>query len=130
MNHVSFPVEQILGSCQEHIVWLEKSNTAGFIEIQCCLINSQHTAECKYGYFQDFQFAPNDLANWKTPLLSRQREKTLETGDRVLRMVNSALFETFHEHQGYANILIWYHRRTGQYGFQFCPSVRHGIKLS
>ncbi|MDZ7969749.1 MAG: hypothetical protein RM368_33200 [Nostoc sp. DedSLP03] len=124
MDHVPFPIEQILNSCQEQIIWLEQFNTSGFIEIQCCLIKGKHTAKCKYGYFQDFQFAPNDLANWKTPLLSR-RSEILETRDQVLKTLNSALFETCHQQQGYANILIRYHRRTGQYGLQFCPSIRY-----
>ncbi|WP_322728280.1 hypothetical protein [Nostoc sp. ChiQUE01b] len=128
MQYVCFPIEQILNSCQEHITRLERSDTPGFIKIQCCLIKGQHTAECKYGYFQDFQFAPNDLANWKTPLLSR-RQEILENPGQVLRMLNSALFETFHQQQGYANIMIWRRQQTGQYGFEFSPSIRHGIKL-
>ncbi|MDZ8184998.1 MAG: hypothetical protein RMX96_09105 [Nostoc sp. ChiSLP02] len=128
MEHVPFPIKQILDSCQQHIVWLEQSNTAGFIEIQCCLIKGQHTAECKYGYFQNFQFAPNGLANWKIPLLSR-RQEILENPDQVLRTLNSALFETCHVQQGYANILIWCRKQTGKYGFEFSPSIRHGLKL-
>ncbi len=128
---MNIPIEQILNSCEDHIVKLQQSNTTGFIEIRCCPIKGQYKAECQYGYFENFLIAPEDLAIWKTPLLPRRRE-TLETVDQVLTMLNGALYETFHLQQGHANIMMWHRGQNGQYGqygFQFCPSIVHGIKL-
>ncbi|WGV24856.1 hypothetical protein [Halotia branconii] len=131
MDSLCLPIEQILDSCEDHVARLQQSNTAGFIEIQCCPIRGQYKTKCQYGFYRNFLIAPEDLAVWKTPPLLRQRE-TLETVDQVMTMLNSALFETFHLQQGHANILIWHREQRsqyGQYGFQFCPSIVHGIKL-
>ncbi|NWF58147.1 MAG: hypothetical protein HXY43_02200 [Fischerella sp.] len=120
-------VEKILDYCERRIAGFQQSNHTGLIEIRCCPYQGQYKVECRCGDYQYFPIAREDLAVWNTPPLSRQRE-TLETVEQVLAKLNSALFETFRLQQGYATILILHSADNGRYGFQFWPSVVHGIK--
>lgn len=128
MDSLQFPTEPIISFCKHYIAKLQQSNTTGCIEIQCYLVQGHYKVECKCGYFQNFLIAPEDLTNWKTLPLPKRREP-LETIDKVLTLLNSALFETFYEYQGHANIMICHRGKNHQYGFQFCPSIIHGIKF-
>ncbi|WP_414566090.1 MULTISPECIES: hypothetical protein [unclassified Anabaena] len=129
MDNSYLPFELILDPCKQHLAKLQQSNTTGLIEIHSRLIQGQYKIECKYGYFQNFLIAPKDLADWKTFSLPKLR-KHLETEAQVLTMLNSALFETVHQYQGYASIIIYHCGKNNQYEFQFRPSLVHGVKLS
>lgn len=120
-------VENFLNYCEKRIARFQQVNNTGFIEIRCCPSQGQYKVECRCGDVQNFLIPTEDLAVWKTTPLSRQRE-TLETVEQVLAKLNSALFETFCLQQGYATIVIWHRGHDSQYGFQFSPSVVHGIK--
>lgn len=120
-------VERILDHCEQKIARFQQSNNTGLMEIRCYPNQGQYKVECWCGDFQNFLITPEDLAVWKTTPLSRQREN-LETLERVLAKLDSALFETFCLQQGYATIVIRHRGQDRQYGFLFCPSVIHGIK--
>ena len=120
-------VEQILGSCEQQIARFQQANNTGLIEIQCSFSQGHYKVECRCGDFQNFLILPEDLATWKTTPLSRQREN-LETVEQVLAKLDSALFETFRLQQGYAIIVIRRRGHDGKYGFQFSPSIVHGIQ--
>ncbi|MDZ8053613.1 MAG: hypothetical protein RMX68_007535 [Aulosira sp. ZfuVER01] len=127
MDGLCLPIEQILGSCKQHIARLEQSNTTGFIEIQCRPNQGQYKVECRRGDVQNFPITSEDIVVWDAPTLPQQREP-MQTSENVLVLLNSALFDTFRKHQGYATIVIFYREHDGRYGFQFMPSVIHGIK--
>ncbi|MGI2907238.1 hypothetical protein [Tolypothrix sp. VBCCA 56010] len=120
-------VEQILGSCEQQIARFQQANNTGLIEIQCSLSQGHYKVECRCGDFQNFLISPKDLAVWKTTPLSRQRED-LKTVEQVLAKLDSALFETFCLQQGYATIVIRHRGHDSRYGFEFSPSIIHGIK--
>ncbi|AKG20410.1 hypothetical protein [Calothrix sp. 336/3] len=121
-------VEAFLNYCEQRIARFQQANNTGLLEILCSLdYRGYGKVECRCGDFQHFLISPEDLAIWKTHPLSRQREN-LETIEQVLAKLDSALFETFCLQQGYATILAWYRGQDGLYGFQFSPSIVHGIK--
>jgi hypothetical protein len=122
------PIKDILRSCGEHMAMPRKSNITGFMEIRCSPFKGQYKAECQYGYVRDFLLPLEDLANWKAPLLSKRREN-LANVNEVLTMLNSALFDTFQQQQGYANIVICQRQQDSQYGLIYCPSILQGIKV-
>ncbi|MDF5725826.1 MAG: hypothetical protein PUP91_36350 [Rhizonema sp. PD37] len=121
------PVENFLNYCEKRIARFQQVHDTGLIEIRCCPNQGQYKVECRCGDVQNFVIQPEDLAIWKTVPLSRQREN-LETVEQVLAKLNSALFETICLQQGYATIVILHRGRDSQYGFEFLPSVIHGIK--
>ena len=120
-------VEIFLNYCEKRIARFQQANNTGLIEIQCSLNQGHYKVECRCGDFQNFLISPKDLAVWKPTPLSRQREK-LETVEQVLAKLDSALFETFCLQQGYATIVIRHRGYDSQYGFQFSPSIVHGIQ--
>lgn len=120
-------VEQILDSCEQQIARFQQFNNTGLMEIRCYPNQGQYKVECWCGDFQSFLIMPEDLAVWETTPLSRQREN-LETVEQVLAKLDSALFETFRLQQGYATIVIRHRGHDSRYGFEFSPSIIHGIK--
>jgi|GEM_PF-3060129 hypothetical protein len=123
------PVEKILSYCEQKIARFEQANNTGLLEMKCSLSHSQglYKVVCWSGDFQNFLIRPEELAMWKTTPLSRHWEP-LESVEQVLSKLDSALFETFHLQQGYATISIKHRIHDGRYGFQFSPSIIHGIK--
>jgi hypothetical protein len=120
-------IENILDYSKRRIASFQKLKDTGLIEIRCWPSQDQYKVECWCGNLQNFAIAAEDLAVWETIALSREREN-LETMEQVLTNLNSALYETFRLHQGYANIVIYHSGYNGRYGFQFSPSLVHGIK--
>jgi hypothetical protein len=120
-------VETVLNHCETRIAKFQQAKNTGLLEIKCSLSQGLPKVECRCGDFQNFLIPPEDLAIWKTTPLSRQREN-LETVEQVLAKLDSALFETFFLQQGYATIVIWHRKHDSRYGFEFSPSIIHGIK--
>lgn len=121
------PVEKILSYSEQRIAMFQQANQTGQLEIKCSISPGLYKVACWCGDFQNFHILPEELAIWETTPLSRHWEP-LETVEQVLAKLDSALFETFCLAQGYATILTWHRGRDGQYGFQFIPSIVHGIK--
>ncbi|PMB26242.1 hypothetical protein CEN47_16050 [Fischerella thermalis CCMEE 5319] len=120
-------VEEILYYCKQRIARFQKFRDTGLIEIRCCPYRGQYKVECRCGELEYFPITPEDLAVWNPSPLPKQWEK-LETLEHVLVTLNSALFETFCQWQGYATIIIFYRAYDDRYGFQFIPSMIYGIK--
>lgn len=106
---------------------LRQSQTPGHIDLFCSVDQGRYKLEFVCGECQVFHIQLEDLAIWDSPLVARQRER-LETVEKVVSLLNSALFETVRHHQGHAHITLRYRLSDRkQYGFKYQPSIVLGF---
>jgi hypothetical protein len=115
----------VLDQFGRNLTNLRQSKPPGHIDLFCSVDQGRFKINLRYVECQTFEMRPEDLAGWNSRFLGRQREQ-LDTEQKVIELISSALFETWTRQQGHAQITVAY-RIDGHFGLCFAPSIVLGF---